>query len=240
MPLSREKSKNIEILKSLMENCSVTDELYPVVLFGSLLGIVRNNDLLSWNNDIELGIHEDNWDEQKIHELCLQLRKQGYIVNYYKLTKAVSIRSVCGKGEVHINFFKKFQEIIIRPIEPSDLRFTNIFSYYLYFLAILCSSDLDSNNNSSIKKIFYYLNKILNYNIRKYFSYFILKITIFITSCKGTYLFPFSIKKIIKYKFYDFFIYIPFDAKYVVKKTYGDEWNIPKKSWSYYDQKEYS
>ena len=106
---------NLQILAAIMERPS-SSSLQPVVLFGALLGIIRENDLLKWNNDIELGVAESNWNETEIQLLISDLRAAGYIVTYYRLCKAISIRGPDGVGEVHINYFQNHTDGMVRPL----------------------------------------------------------------------------------------------------------------------------
>ena len=237
--MTNEKIKygNIEALRSLMNDCPASIDLKPVVLFGALLGIVRDSDLISWNNDIELGVHEDNWKESIIDEVCLKMRSNGYIVNYYSLNKAISIRDKNGHGELHINRFVERNNMICRPLEPSDLRYANFFSFYLYFCALLLTADLDINSLKLTKRVFYSINKILSNRVRQIFALIILKIALMFTTCKGIFLFPFNIQNTKPHKFHNVIINIPIEPEKVIQSIYGDNWRIPKRGWSYYDPK---
>ena len=94
--------------------CNDQCNIKPVVLFGTLLGIIRDKDLIQWNNDIELGVHHENWQETEIIKLFNNLRRIGYIVTYYRLIKAIFIRTIDGSGEVHINYFKEINKKCFR------------------------------------------------------------------------------------------------------------------------------
>lgn len=228
---------NLLILSDLMNVCEKISEIRPVVLFGSLLGIIRDGDLISWNNDIELGVSQFEWNETEIEKVCNRMRSKGYIVNYYRLNKAISIRTNNNFGEVHINYFKELNGYCYRPLEPSNLKFTNLFSFVFYFTAILLSADLDKRNNHNIKKLFYYMNCVIPEKVRKIISRYIINTSLFFTSRKGTYEFPFQLYELKDSDLHGIKIFIPRKSKLVVQDIYGKEWRTPIVDWSYYDPK---
>ena len=66
---------NLRILQAVMKQPS-SISLHPVILFGALLGIVRDNRLLEWNNDVELGVADINWNEESIQDLISGLKRR--------------------------------------------------------------------------------------------------------------------------------------------------------------------
>ena len=127
--------------------------------------------------------------------------------------------------------------MVCRPLEPSDLRYANFFSFYLYFFAILISADLDINSQKRIKRVFYFINRILGNKVKKRLALVILRIALKFTRCKGIFLFPFNIKKYKSQKFHNFKINIPMEPQKVIQDIYGNDWKTPKIGWSYYDPK---
>lgn len=228
---------NIYILSEVMAVCETLCKLNPVVLFGTLLGIVRDGDLIEWNNDIELGVLSSDWNEDEISILCSELRQLGLIITYYRLNRAISIRTRDRAGEVHINYFGKLDGQCCRAIEPSDLRFANIFSFVVYCFANMLSADLDPQDGKKLKFLFLYLNYLIPYKIRKKVSLFLIKTSLWFTTCKGVYVFPFTLNCIEKINFHGFQVNVPSNPEKVVKEIYGAEWSIPKRGWSYYDPK---
>ena len=165
------------------------------------------------------------------------LRRIGYIVTYYRLIKAISIRTIDRSGEVHINYFKEINKKCFRPLEHSSLRFTNILSFSLYCISKLITASIDKNDKHKIKFIFYLINKLLPSKFRYIISLGMLELSLMTTRSKGIYQFPFSLAKLKRVKFHDFEIFIPQNSKEVVKSIYGKNWKVPKKNWSFYDPK---
>ena len=226
---------NLLLLSDLMEVCTKLSNIRPVILFGSLLGIIRDGDLISWNNDIELGVSQFDWNEVELEKVCNEMRLKGYLVNYYMLNKAISIRSNNNIGEVHINYFKELNGYCYRPLEPSDQRFANPISFLVYWLAMLLNSDLDNNNQINIKSFFYRFNLLIPKKIRLFLSYIFINLSLSLTECRGTYRFPFQLKELTPTDLHGIKIYIPKNSKLVVREIYGEDWHIPKEGWSYYD-----
>ena len=140
-------------------------------------------------------------------------------------------------GEVHINYFKELNGYCYRPLEPSNLKFTNFFSFLFYFLAILLSADLDKRNNHNIKKLFYCMNCAIPKRVREIISRHIINTSLFFTSRKGTYEFPFQLYELKDSDLHGIKIFIPKKSKCVVQDIYGKEWRTPIVDWSYYDPK---
>ena len=230
---------NLRILQAVMKQPS-SISLHPVVLFGALLGIVRDNRLLEWNNDVELGVADINWNEESIQDLISGLRAEGYLVNYYRLCRAISIRGKDNVGEVHINYFQTNKENIQRPLEPSHRKYTNPVSFYLYLLALLLSSDLDPKNTNVLKAVFLRINRLLSYKVRQFVCSNLMACSTNLTSCKGIFIFPFKLNNTKQISFHGITINIPVDEVEVVRKIYGCDWKIPKKDWSYYNPKNYN
>lgn len=228
---------NLSVLRKLMVSYEEVSALKPVILFGSLLGIVRDGDLISWNNDIELGIHKDLWDEKKLSSLIDKLRTDGFVVNYYKIIKAVSIRTPNRDGEVHLNYFANANGLSARPLEPSSPLHANLVSYCLYAISICLSGDLDLRSSSILKKFFYRLNLILPNAFRYRLSLIAMHSALFFTKRRGIYLFPFTLTKPEEFDFHEFRVYLPQNARSVVAAIYGKDWQVPKVGWSFYDQK---
>ena len=57
-PKTKKYYSNLKILQDVMGICNDQCNIKPVVLFGTLLGIIRDKDLIQWNNDIELGVRK--------------------------------------------------------------------------------------------------------------------------------------------------------------------------------------
>lgn len=234
-PNSKTIKANLEILKDITVTCKNLDNIKPVVLFGTLLGFIRNGDLIEWNNDIELGIHHENWDENEILRMYSKLRQIGYIVTYYKVNKSISVRTLDKSGEVHINYFKEINKKSFRPLEPCLLKLTNVLSFLLYFFSLLITADIDKNDKHKVKYIFYVINKILHSKFRRALSLMFLKLSLMLTSCKGVYQFPFSLVSLRSTKIRDIDIFIPRNSKKIVESIYGKNWKTPQKNWSFYD-----
>ena len=237
--MHRNHQWNYIILSDLMRESSQL-RLQPVVLFGSLLGIVRNGELLAWNNDVELGVLSESWENGDLESLIKALRACGHIVNHYKLTRAISVRGANGLGEIHLNCFFQAARYCYRPIEPANFKYCNIFSACLYFLALLISAELDRKNTSAVKRLFSITNKLIPAKLRVCIARMLLWLSLFFTSWKGVNQFPFSLDEPMECDLRKVTVLTPKDRIKVVSAIYGADWATPKEGWSFYDPANHS
>ena len=104
--------------------------------YGALLGVVRENRLLPWNNDAQLCCWYETNISYKFKRITEELNKMGYHAIYYSTIGAISIRQ---KGvAVHITCYWQDGEYAVRPHEsPSDFGYAPYTAIIFYWLATL-------------------------------------------------------------------------------------------------------
>ncbi len=253
-------TNNIQDLKSFTVR-SDTEKLAPAIIevmhilrkhgieswlcYGALLGVIRENRLLPWNNDAELGCWYEDRINGKFCTVVNELNKKGYHANYYSLNGSLAARR---KGViVNINCFWRENGYAVRPHElPVVFKRAPYIAVVLYWIAAFMSAYpagflgntiMPLSKNELIRIILVSFFKLLPSNIRKKISVHALRWSI---KCGGTYqktgIPEIFFQKFIEWDFYGSQVMVPVEPERLLQCIYGESWRVPKESWSFYDE----
>lgn len=208
--------------------------------YGALLGIIRENRLLPWDNDVELSCWSDSLKPEIIRAISVELNKSGYDVYYSIPIGIMSIRSFNGI-QIVIHTHAIDGEIAVRPHEYNKKKPLLGKSFYWSARIIAMSragkiTKVHLRSFSSIMKLFIILwVGILPKNVRKkLFLTFVSLSKKFGGEYQKTGIPAKYFNILEKVDFYGFDIPIPTNTEEYLELIYGKEWRIPKSGWHYY------
>lgn len=177
---------------------------------GTLLGIIRNKELIDWDNDVDFCLWNNNSDKTKIIKLFTNI---GFKLIYYnnKFDFLSFYRN--GGRVVDINFYHKdFYKNITFSIWPiSTGKLINKITLYLLFPK--------KKNNFFLSLIVKFFSIFFNH------SYFVKK---------GSYFIPLNYLRYFKYVDYNgVMLRIPVRHNDILRHLYGYSWKIPKKKFNW-------
>ena len=242
------KSDTNGLAASLIAIKEVCDkhELFFWLNYGALLGMVREDRLLPWNNDVELSCWADEASNNKIKQITDVLIGMDYNCFYYRSVGTLSIK----KGDlidINLNLYWSSGSFAVRPHEtPSKFRWPHLFASIFYWLAVFMYIYPNKFPHSSIKKRFKDRIKIAVMRVFSWFSsgtresYFnkLLSWSEFFggtfqqTGIPAAYFSRFTTRK-----FYGAEMNVPYRSAELLALIYGEDWVIPKDNWSFYDEK---
>lgn len=203
------------------------------VCHGTLLGIIRDNKLLSWDSDIDFALWEDEYSKEDILKIFLSdNRFKREII----LEEINSLHFLINKKRVDINFYTRDKEkaYIKWTVLPEGL-FFRLYDFVLKFLAndTTIIETIKSRNGKLIEfvklliiiSLFFF--RIL---LPKSFKNKLIKDFYKKLDFVG-YSFPIELMKFKVIKFLESDIVVPVDPESVLKYTYGDDWKTPKQNY---------
>lgn len=211
--------------------------------YGALLGMVRENRLLPWNNDAELGCWHTIGIENKFKLIVKELISKGYNASYYSTIGTLSVKH--DGVDLNINCFWKEGDNAVRPHESpsitgSPISLKKIYYFIGLYMGVyqykLSSSIALSHSRKHIYKAFIFSSiGFLPKKTRKRLTSYFYKLS----KKKGGEFQKTAIP--IKYfhsfitiNFYGGIVFIPENPKSLLKFLYGENWNTPKDQWSFY------
>jgi phosphorylcholine metabolism protein LicD len=214
--------------------------------YGALLGIVREDRLLPWNNDVELGCFYEKEMEFRFIKVVNELSLLGYCCFYYSSIGSVSIRK--GNGvNININSFWDEKSYLVRPHEsPSKREYSTMPSRVAYWLAVFltsyCSIKILNIDNLRVKdyiKLFFIkIFRIIPLKIRIALFNKLIRLSKLLGGKFQKTKIPKNFCNNLIYKdFYKYKMYIPKNPENLLEFIYGKDWKTPKDQWSFYDNK---
>lgn len=222
---------------------SKTNDVQCWLNYGALLGVVRENRLLPWNNDAQLCCWYETNISYKFKRITKELNKMGYHAIYYSTIGAISIRQ---KGvAVHITCYWQDGDYAVRPHEsPSDFGFAPFSSIIFYWLATLMGAypgglarfnRLPLSMNELVKIILVSIYRVIpNFLRKRLFLFFINCSKLFGGVFQKTAIPMKYFDSFILRDFYDHSVYIPNNSEQLLSYIYGKDWKVPKDNWSFY------
>ena len=213
--------------------------------YGALLGLVRENRLLPWNNDAHVTCWIAPDMREKFKLITDTLNRKGYHTYFYSTVGAVSAKT---KGaDVAINCYWREGKYAVRPHEtPSEPGYAAMSSSILYWIAAFmgayprgfvgnCRKPL--SRNEFIKIIFVSMFRCVPVALRK--KLFLLFIH-WSKMCGGQFqktAIPAEyFDNLVMREFYGGEVLVPDNPEKLLQFIYGKGWNIPKVDWSFYDE----
>lgn len=214
--------------------------------YGALLGMVREDRLLPWNNDAELACWYEAGIESKFKIITNSLNGMGYRAFYYSGSGVLNVYG--GSGVVvNLNIFWPKNGLATRPYETASSPKAPFFGYWFYWLAVIMTSYTTAQNRRMglfsqlkyrIKTRLVLVIMLIPLRIRKLLTLWFYKAS---QRAGGEYMqtgipkeYFENMKKI---EFYGGEIHVPARSEELLEYIYGDEWRIPKDNWSFYDKK---
>jgi hypothetical protein len=207
-------------LKSLIDILT-ENKINYWICHGTLLGIIRDNQLIPWDHDIDIGVIEN-----KINRIIFPLimKRKGFKEIKKTFLEDDGMMKFVRKGgrEVDINFYKinkKNKTVYVKWYVPKNLLMKIIDA--LSFASSYKGEGFKFVNTLSIfEKLFLRLKKILVQN-HLFYSF---------AGYSHNFKYASNLKK---YNFFNLKIFIPKDSHAYLRDLYGDKWRIPKKKYNW-------
>ena len=190
------------------------------ICHGTLLGIVRDNKLIPWDNDVDIAFFENKIDKNNLLNLFL---KAGFKKKdkFFQNDGLITLKREGGK-EVDFNFYNlknDNQNVYVNWYIPK-----NNFMKLVHALSM--GNYYDGKYKSIIKRF------SLFRNFFKIIILFLSKLNLFYR--KAGYQHPYSlINEIIEKKFNNLIIKIPANYENYLNFIYGNNWKIPQKNFNW-------
>lgn len=209
------------------------------VCHGTLLGIIRDGKILSWDHDVDFAVWEDEYSKKDIIKIFSKddrFQREDVLERMNSLH--FSIRDSKNK-RLDINFYSRDKsKAYIKWAMLSDGLLPKIYNFSLNLIAsnIRLRKIIKSNNGKIMEftKLlialpFFLIRFILPKSFKK-----VLNQESFKKHDLVGYSFPIELMKNRKIKFLDVDIVVPVESEEVLKYTYGENWKIPKKNYTWY------
>ena len=208
------------------------------ICHGTLLGIIRENRLLPWDNDLDFAVWDHENDKGKIISL---FESNGYRQEFI-FGDNDCLHFMGASKQVDVSFYKVHEGLasIKWAIPPQNM---------LYKLFIMVASKVGQKNENGynknilskqfIKNFLVLIIEIFSSLLRIFLSKKLKKILIRLATNKMRhigYSYPISMLKIIKMDYNGMIIPIPIDSEACLCETYGADWQIPKKEYVWYKE----
>ena len=220
-------------LKKLIDN-----KINYWVCHGTLLGIIRDNKLLSWDSDIDFAVWEDEQSKEDVLKIFLsdnRFKREIIIEEINSLHFSINDK------RVDINFYTRDKEkAYIKWTALPEGFFFKLYDFVLKFLAKEKNfkKTIKSSNGKLIE-----LGKLLiiiplfffRLLLPKYFKNKLIKDFYKKLDTVG-YSFPIEYMKFKVIKFLETDIIVPVEPEDVLKYTYGNDWKTPKQNYVWHKE----
>ena len=192
------------------------------ICHGTLLGIIRDNQLIPWDHDIDIAVWNSDNLKNKIKKIMLSKKftlKEKYLIEDDLLTFIKP-----GGREVDINFYK------IKKVNDQNLAFINWFVPKNFFFKLIDALSVGKKYQGNFKlfiRSLFFLKSLF-----KSLKIYLIKRGNFYKSIGYTQ--PLNLLlhfKVMKFKKLN--IKIPKNYKEYLQYVYGDSWKKPKKDYNW-------
>ena len=213
----KKTDQNLHLLISILEE----NKIRYWVCHGTLLGIVRDKKLISWDHDIDVGVIENNINRKV---LPMILKKKGFKQIKKTFLRNDGMMKFIKKGgrEVDINFYrinKKNKTVFVKWYIPRNF-FMKIIDALSFAKSYRGKSHKLINIFAFSEKFFLFIKKILVEN-GFFYSH---------AGYSHNIKYAFQLKK---YYFFGLKLSIPKDYNDYLKDLYGSNWRIPMKKYNW-------
>lgn len=229
-----------------VNNVAKNNNLHIWLNCGALLGMIRENRLLPWNNDAHLCCKYEQNISEKFVQITKELDEMGYRAYYYPTAGTLNIKK---RGvDVNINIEWIENNNYVRPHEEAEqYKKGRLVSHILYWLArsmsiytpkISIRKFIDANMKEKIKILLIIKNKLIPKRLRKVIFEKLIKFSknksvAYQKKAVPSYLY----EDFVSIDFYGNKISVPEKSTELLEYFYGKEWKIPMSNWSFYDEK---
>ena len=209
------------------------------VCHGTLLGIIRDDEILPWDHDIDFAVWEDEYSKKdiiKIFSTDKRFKPKAILEEMNSLHFFVKDSE---NKRLDINFYSRDEsKAYIKWAMLSARLLPKIYNFSLNLIASNISlRKMIKSNNGIIMKIIKLLIAlpliIIRFILPKMLKNILNKESFKKHDLVG-YSFPIELMKNKKIKFLDIDIVVPVESEEVLKYTYGEHWKIPKKNYIWY------
>ncbi len=247
--LERSDIVNLPFSVLLVVNIFKQYSYFPWLCYGALLGIIREQRLLPWNNDVELGlVCSEPIDKKKVKKILDHLVAHGFIPTYYSTSQSFSVRHPSLAIQINVNIFSVYNHYLVRPHEvPSQPE--NGYPFLLqcfWWISTILGAKVSVNFRQlfqlPLHRIMRFLFILLLQPIPRLFRIILASFfhtiatrpanSSMLSAIPCDYVFP-----IIPIPFYGSLIDSPHMPTQLLEYLYGEDWKVPKDNWSFYADK---
>jgi len=214
------------------------------ICHGTLLGIIRNKSLLSWDNDIDFAVWEDEYSKEDILKIFTSDR--GF-KQELSLEEINSLHFETKGKRIDVNFYSRNKEkaFIKWAVLPENYyeNFYHLKILYQFVISFLVSNmTFKKAINSQNRKIYIIIKLLMIVPLAILRN--ILSITVKKKLLENSYKkydivgysYPLDLMKFKEVEFMGINIVIPKKPEDVLKFTYGEDWQIPKKNYVWFKE----
>lgn len=222
--------KNLKEIKKVLDKHGIRYWLDT----GTLLGAVRDGKIIEWDDDIDLGTMEDNWE--KIIPIIPELEERGFNTRFEEIYKTnfgfanryvVFSKSGCivGIGAYQVKGENAFY---------LNIQSTNFFSVGLGILYRMLTPQRPYVTKRKVGKSLKHLLSFIPQKLKEPLSH----VVWWVWKRSGVKFFRATFpkhyfEKLGTIKFYGMTFNIPSDVENYLKYHYGEDWRTPKKRWEW-------
>ena len=234
----------VTCIKAVIRACE-SNQIACWLNYGALLGMVRDGQLLPWNNDAELCCWFREGISVDFIKVVDHLNSLGYCSFYYSAIGALTVRA--DGVNVNVNCIWRDERRALRPHETAaEPNYSTPLARAFYWAALLLSTGPVRSNWSNIRsltkkgaaKLFCVsFIRLLPPSVRK---------RLFLLCVKSASLFGGKFQKTIvpaqfydemqRIDFYGLLVNVPSNAPELLAFIYGEDWQVPKANWSFYSE----
>ena len=234
-----EKSEKIKVLRDVEEIFS----RHHVPLWlesGLLLGLIRENDFIEWDDDFDFGTSEDHLEE--ISDLARSFVGRGYSAYY---SKSNNILGLWKDGwSIDIPFWRIESGRATMPLRYAENKFGQALYYFEWVLLMTPAStpDLDVSNKVKFAKSRNFLCRVTDF-IPLRLRQLIVRISWFVARFTG------NRRGLVTYpaKFFEDTItaslngvvfLVPRESEEYLEYVYGSTWRVPMRDFDFHEEKD--
>ena len=205
------------------------------ICHGTLLGIVRENRILPWDNDIDIGVWAHEVSKNDIIKIFKSL---GFSIEPTN-DKDQSIHLIKnGKDKVDINFYEIIGNTAVVRWMIKKKNFYNKFK--IKIAEGLIKNRLELSHSIQLKSFLgnavWYIGSIMShFMFKNYIDNLVTKVREESYIYTG-YSYPIDLMGIVEFNFKGKTIYLPQHKEKILELTYGEKWEIPNKNYIWEDE----